>query len=254
MRKARENQSKFESLTAAGEVILVPTQGPMGTICGAPLCFATLAYMNQVDEREKFILAVRSSQRKRLMKPQGIRLPDTLRGAFPKMRERKAQGAWNMGRKRIHHRVTMGSLGWAVFAGDGVRYLYSEPTSDGKIGLELHGVGSLTKGVREILRQKKEGGAYYVEPDVYPNPSAANEMHLWAESMPVLHLAMAVSTKFEAFDPNLSDDEKLFCLLHTSDWLLDTLKFAEQLRPILHGRISRFDPNKALRLIPSESQ
>jgi hypothetical protein len=249
MRKGRDNQSKFESLTPAGEVILVPTQGPMGAICGAPLCFATLAYMNQVDDREKFILAVRSSQRKGLMKPQGIRLPDTLRAAFPKMRERKAQGAWNMGRKRIHHRVTMGSLGWAVFAGDGVRYLYSEPTADGKIGLELHGVGSLTKGVREILRQKREGGVH-----VDPDTSAANEMHLWAESIPVLHLAMAVYTKFEAFDPNLSGDEKLFCLLHTADWLFDTLKFAEQLRPILHGRIPRFDPNKALRLIPSESQ
>ena len=80
-------------------------------------------------------------------------------------------------------------------------------------------------------------------------------MHLWAESMPVLHLAMAVHTKFEAFDPNLSGRIRNYSVvLHTSDWLLDTLKFAEQLRPILHGRISRFDPNKALRLMPSESQ
>ena len=158
MREGRENQSKLQSVTAAGEVILVPTQGWLGTFCGAPLCFATLAYLNQVDEREKFILAVRSSQRKGLMKPQGIRLPDTLRAAFPKMRERKAQGAWNMGRKRIHHRVTMGSLGWAVFAGDGVCYLYSEPTADGKIGLELHGVGSLTKGVRELAKTETGRG------------------------------------------------------------------------------------------------
>jgi hypothetical protein len=226
----------------------------MGAICGAPLFFATLAYMNQVEEREKFILAVRSSQRKGLMKPHGIRLPDNLRTAFPRMRGRKAEGAWNMGRKRIHHRIRMGSLGWAVFAGDGIRFLYSEPTLDGKIGVELHGVGSLTEGVKEILRQKRKSGAHYVDPEAYPNPSAANEMHFWAESMPVLHLAMAVYTRFQGFAPNLSDDDKLFCLLHTSEWLFDTLKFAEQIRPILHDRIPRFDPNKALRLIPAENQ
>src|SRR6266568_1999004 len=133
MRKDRENQSNPKTtLTSAGEAIFVPTQGWMGAVCGAPLCFATLAYLDQVEEREKFILAIRSSQRKGLMKTHGIRLPDSLRAAFPRMRGRRAEGTWNMGRKRILHRVRMGSPGWAVFAGDGIRFLYSEPTLDGK--------------------------------------------------------------------------------------------------------------------------
>jgi hypothetical protein len=251
MRKDLKNHSTVEGFTASGIEVLVPTHGPMAAIVGSPLYFAILAYMSEVEQRDRFIAALRSSQLKGFMKPRGIPRPRSLRAAFPKMRQRKAIGILNMGRKRIHHRVTIGSLAWSVFAGNGVRFFYQHPTPDGKIGQELYGVSTLTDGVRELLRQKASKLARYIDPDIYPNPAVSNEMHIWVESMPVLHLAMAVCAKFQALDPNLSDDDKLFCLIHSSEWLFDTVKFAEEIRPILQSRIPRFDPSKAIRLLPA---
>jgi hypothetical protein len=258
--QAQENQSTSENV-AAGEVILVTTQGPMAIIHGPLLVFTTLAYMSQVEKREKFILSVRSLQRKQLMK--GIRLPTVYQAGFPRMRTRKAEAAFSMGRKRIHHRLRMGSIGWSVFAGDGIRFPYQKATRDGKIGLEFHGMLTLTAAVQAILGQREKAGAGVgTRTSDSHNSAVANEMHLWTESMPVLPLAMSVCWRFRDVDPSPAHsegspslfDRKLFSLLHTSEWLFDTRTLAEQLRLILSDRIARFDPDKALRLIPAESK
>jgi len=130
-----------------GELIRVPTQGWMVAVCGAPLCFGTLAYLNQVEEREKFILAIRSSQAVGSHEAAGhpaTSLPSESLSQKCAKGKPKTHGIWD-------ESVSIIECKWDRLLGCVRRrwqsvFRYSEPTSNRKLGLELHGVAPSLMG------------------------------------------------------------------------------------------------------------
>lgn len=72
-----------------------------------------------------------------------------------------------------------------------------------------------------------------------------NRYHrIWAESLPVLHLTIAVAAELQ------KQSENPMRLIYNHSWLVRSLKGAEQLVPFLQTHIPSFHPERAICLIP----
>ena len=96
------------------------------------------------------------------------------------------------------------------------------------------------------------------ERGVHREPDAAKEnerKHTWLPSMPVLHLAVVMSGIVEGFEKGTPFDQMMYDLHARPEWLQGALLGAEGLRMVLHECIpgGEFDPDKAVRILPSES-
>lgn len=233
----------------SGEAFTVPTLQPMATFYSAPFFLAVIAYPDQREKRERFVEALHAFWRRQFIDQRDFRIPTTLQSVFPRMRSRKIDGVVGMCMRRVCHRVRMGSVGWSLFAGTGIRIPYDAPAPNGAIGLELHGLSTLTEAVRQMLDQRNRRGTFTGDrTKTAHNPAIANDMHIWSESLPVLHLAMALFSKVKEFDEGLSFDERLFVLIHDTAWLDTTLSVAEGILPLLSLRIPQFDADRAIRI------
>ena len=76
--------------------------------------------------------------------------------------------------------------------------------------------------------------------------------HTWLSSMPVLHLGLILSMIIMGFPQGTSDEKIVFDLIDNPMWLHDALLKAEGIRMLIHDRVPEFNPDTALRLLPSE--
>jgi hypothetical protein len=252
--KMKKRPKNIGASPSKAEVVSIPLQNPWSALDGVLWYFAVLAYpsSSESDKREKFVKAMHAWRLKNYIRQGGNRLavpPEDRR-----MKNEKIHGTFRLGLARIDKRLMAGSIGWSLYA-NGMSFRYAEPTSRGTVGVELRGQGTITEALRRLIDQKEQetgvhyGGKYGDERPVLENA----RHHVWVESLPVLHLAIALHLRIENFPPEYPLWSRLLLLLYSPDWLPDALICAEGFRSLLQSRVLSFDPEKALRLIPANN-
>ena len=194
---------------------------------------------------------------------------------FRRRRNQNYQGLINNGMHRIDQRLTAGNIA-ARFYFAGLRIpIEDSPVDFGtekfvRIPVTLarvnEGVGGIEivppKTVRDALRdaiavRDRQSGHIHYGATPQSGLDDAIENHrksLWAPSLRVLHLAMALVQEFWTFPKVYSTPgaEFLMDLLQNPAWLRDALVRAESYRNLLAERIpnGEFDGAKAIRLLP----
>lgn len=169
---------------------------------------------------------------------------------------RKLHGTISKGFRRLERRLTAGSMAWAIcwnrYLAEAVpqssdclywnRWLGLPP----QFGVALRrGPATVNKAAQALIESRTESN-----PDLVPEDAAVNIKHrTWAESLPALHLAIALHQEIESLTLDGSDEDKLLLLLFRTGWLLKALLYAESLRTFLPSRIPTFPSDKAIRLL-----
>ena len=249
-----------------GETIYICVREPSGPIGGVLWYYAALAYpkRDERQKRRKFVEAMMAMRFKEFAVQFGSR--KKIPRYFSRFKREKMLGGMNLGSKRIERRIRAGVMGWCICLNE-KSYPYSAPTPDGKLGVVLHGPNTVKAVIRAYVESRHAG----------PNPvfvalesALANAAHrIWAESLPVLHIAMAnpITIKIveaQANNAPLDDGQvarDLFDSIHKPVWLRNSLEDAEVLRLNLRQRLghgpddpqrSGFKAESAIRLLPTE--
>lgn len=250
---------------SAAETIHIDVREPGGPVGGVLLYYAVLAYPDSSDwhKRRAFVDSM-VSMRFREFVVQGARRRE-IPPDFRIKREKMLCGI-SLGGKRVERRISAGVMGWCICLNER-SYRYDVPTPDGKIGLVLKG----PKTVKEVIRAYLANRRSSLDPVNLEEQSAmANIAHrVWAESFPVLHIAMAnpitvkiVEDQVNAVRPTGEQIARdLFDSIHQPTWLRKALEDAEELKCTLRERLGvdpadprglGFKPETAVRLLPTE--
>jgi hypothetical protein len=185
---------------------------------------------------------------------------------FRRYKREKMLSRCNMAWKRIERRVVAGQIGWCLCL-NGRKHPYDTPSGDGKVGVILNGPTTVMDSVRAFLERRQAApSATHLD----TGSAIANATHrIWAESLPVLHLAMAHPVVRKIIEDQVNSQEiprgvvarSLFDSIHDASWLRDTLVRAEFLWQDLPSCIPAnpqnphglgYRPERAIRLIPTD--
>lgn len=217
------------------EITYLNVQEPSGPPTSVLLYYAVLAYPGR-DERQKrrpFFEAMAAMRFKEFAIQLGSR--EGIPQYFSGFKKEKMFGGMNLGWKRVEKRIHAGEMGWCICL-NGRRFPYPAPTSDGKVGLVLQGPRTVNEALRAFFDDQQS------RPDaasVAVEPALANITHrIWAESLPVLHIAMAhpitikiVEAQVNAVRPKDGEvAQDLFNSIHEPAWLRKSLEDAEGLK------------------------
>jgi len=229
--------------------------------------YAVLAYpkRSEIAKREAFFIAMKARRTKEYVQLiRGIR--KGIPSIYTRLKNEKIEGAMRRGWARLVKRIKAGVCGWCVALNER-SFLFDAPTPEGQAGFVLHGPNTVSKVMRALV----DG----VPGD--PKEAAARASHrIWAESLPVLHLAMrnrvtvkivrelmnSGGTSASKTSASRQINKELLDSTYDTDWLRESLEGAEELRLILgdrlgtdpHDRLGRgFRPESAIRLLPTET-
>jgi hypothetical protein len=161
---------------------------------------------------------------------------------MPSGRVRNLHGPISKGFRCLARRLSAGSMAWTIVVNK-ARNDWFSPASE----QNGYGPSTVNSAAQALVLSRMKS-----TPGLVAEDAAVNIKHrIWAESLPVLHLAIALYQRIETLGLDGSDDDKLLLLLFRTDWLLPTLLYAESLRTFLPSRIPTFHPDKAVRLLPA---
>lgn len=230
--------------------------------------YAVLAYpkRSEMAKREAFFMAMKAMRIKEFAEiVPGVRknIPPIYTG----LKNERIYGAIRRGWGRLLRRIRAGVAGWCVVLNE-KPFLFDAPELTGERGFILRGPNTVNKVLNAIVA----GGSGD------PNEATANAVHrIWAESLPVLHLAMRnpvtvkiVEELVNSGDTNASEtsasrqlNKALLDSIYETGWLRQSLEVAEELRLTLPGLLGTktddhlnrgFKSEFATRLIPHELQ
>ena len=253
-------------MTEASEIFYLDVQEPTGPPVSVLLYYSVLAYPSREESRKRkaFLEALVAMRFKEFAVQIGSR--KGIPPQFGRLKREKMLCRINLGAKRLERRISAGVMGWAICLNE-KSYPYEAATADGKIGIVLRGPNTVSEAVRAYVADRQRGpDAVYLEDD----SAAANTAHrVWAESLPVLHIAMAnpITVKIVEAQVNtkpptrLETANDLFDSLHETQWLRKALEDSEDLKLGLRQRLGidpddqrdyGFKPGEAISLIPTE--
>jgi hypothetical protein len=224
--------------------------------------YAILAYPKSTEcsKRRSFIEAMAAMRFKEFAIQLGSR--KNVPASYRRFKKEKMLCGIRLGNSRLQRRVSAALMAWGICT-SGERYRYEAPTPDGKIGIEIRAPNSVKKAIELYLKNK--------DVCLEESSAAANVAHrIWAESFPVLHLAVTtpiVQKIFHAqiFDGHPPTSEEIakdfFDSVHKPEWLPKALDDAEKALPILGSRLKTdsnkardlgFNPEKVIRLLPTD--
>jgi hypothetical protein len=254
MARRKHRQLDYKS-TGTGEIVRVPTQGHSETAAGVLQFLAVLAYPHAEEKevRDLFATAMHAVNWKVSIWDPGKNKHDSaaVRKLLPqdaRQRIRRIQGKLNKGFKRITRRLNAGNMA-ARFYYQGTRIPYETPSPSGSVGIEIVGPDSIRKALLDVVRVKEEHGTHRERDDAAEN----ERKHMWLPSMPVLHLCLVLFAIVNGFPEGTPGEAMYLDLVRRPEWLHDALLRAEIVRKRMHECVQEFDPEKALRLLPSES-
>ena len=233
---------------------------------GVLLYYAVLAYPRRNDWQKRLAFVDSMiAMRFREFVVQGARRGD-IPPCFRRIKREKVLCGINLGWKRVQRRIDAAIMGWCICL-NGRSYRYDAPTPEGKIGLFLRGPKTVNEVIRTYLANRcSSSDAINLE----EGSAAANIAHrVWAESFPVLHIAMMNPITVKIVEDQVNSvrpTEKqiardLFDSIHEPAWLLKALEDAEGLKCTLRERLGidggeprdfGFKPETAIRLLPTE--
>jgi len=248
------------------EKIYVNVLEPSGPFGGVLLYYAILAYPDRSErqKRREFVEAL-VAMRFREFAVQGASRKD-IPPYYRSFKREKMLSRVNLGWKRVERRIHAGIMGWCIYLNE-KQYRYPTPRPDGKVGIILRGPNTVNKVVRAFVASR-QGGSDPVHLAV--EPALANVTHrVWAESLPVLHIAMEnpitikiVEAQVWTGPPSGKQIAKdLFDSIHEPRWLRETLEDAENLKSVLPEKLGTHsdDPRglgyrseRAISLFPTE--
>lgn len=236
-----------------GETTAIPTLGKDAHL-GAIAFLAVLAYPGRTDweweQRDAFVQAA-----KVLLLKAAIKKGYPRKGILPQYRSfkpEKMDGLLHKGFRRIlHRRVPAGmAAGWLTLHGVAfgpLRIPSKEILGGIPVGsMTIRAPNNVSRAMRAILRMLEKRDGTSLEPE-----SALANLHhrVWAETLPVLHLASVVAYKVN----ELAAEGKEKQLLFEPFWVPSAVFHAEALRVgILPAKIPSFEANRAVQLVPAE--
>lgn len=248
------------------ESFYMNVQEPNGPIASVFWYYAILAYPKYEDwqKRKNFVEALVVMRCKEFAVE--IRSRKFIPLRLRRFKREKMLSRCNMGWKHIERRVAAGQIGWCLCL-NGRRHPYDAPTEDGKLGVVLNGPTTVMESVRSYLASGQ------IAPDathLEERSASANASHrIWAESLPVLHLAMAHPVVLKIIEGQVNSSvpqadaiaKSFFDSIHDPGWLRDALDGAEYLWQNLSPLVTANSNNpnglgyrkeKAIRLIPTD--
>jgi hypothetical protein len=218
---------------------------------GVRSLFAVLAYPSPREwkKRERFVMAMSALEYERFVQQGGSRrdVPAGIR----RMKNQQIVGQLSRGFRKIAVRLSAGSVAYGmVFSGTYIPY--DAPAPDGSLGLAVHAPKAVTEALKELLKSKAENTS---KPYFESGAALCNAMHrIWALSLPVLHLAVALFPIVEFYTGKSSAPlpRILPCLIAQPTWFGSALRFAETLRTRLHEKVPTFKSGAAICLLPAE--
>lgn len=243
---------------AANAGHVAPAENPLDALAGAALYLAVVAYPEAGDsrKREKFMEAL-IAWRIKCCIPYMQHV--TIRVLPEYSRVRKLHGPISKGFRCLERRLTAASMGWSLYWNrhlaksvpqnpDCLYRLELPPRLGGDIRMRLQrGPATVNKAAQALVESRMK-----TTPGLVPEDAAVNIKHrVWAESLPVLHLTIALLQQVEGFPAEAPTVDKLLLLLFNTDWLVPVLSYAESLRTFLPSLIPTFKPERAVRLLPA---
>lgn len=201
------------------EITAIPTEGKAAHL-GAIGYLAVLAYPNRSEwrMRDQFVEACKALLLGIAIK-RGLP-PSEVYPRFRKLRDREIHSRVQHGSDRIYDRRLVA----AVLAGRMMLDL-KRPMRISRLVQSL--VGMPPSSVKMDLKSQVD-----------------NRLHrLWAESLPVLHLALVVARRLQ------ENSDNLMRLVYQPAWVSPAIENAELLRKELHRFLPRFTARNAIRLI-----
>jgi hypothetical protein len=261
----RDNDTPSELAAHAAEIIRINVQEPSGPLTGVLMYYAVLAYPKREEQpkRRSFLQAL-AAMRFREFAIQGACRKD-IPAAFRRYKREKVLTRTNLGWKRIERRIQAGVMGWCICL-NGKHLRYSAPTPDGKLGLILQGPRTVSAVIRAFIENRHAADGVHLA----FGPAFANVSHrIWAESLPVLHLAMSNPVTIRIVEAQINKDLitptlialDFFASLHEPAWLYNSLIYgenlkldlAEQLRTNLDDpRKLGYKPERAIAVLPTD--
>jgi hypothetical protein len=228
---------------------------------GALKYYSVLAYPNRTEmaKRDSFFSALVARQLKEFTEIDP-KLRKEIPGRFRSIKNEKIDGAMRRGFGRLLRRIRAGTAGWClVFNGNPM--LFDAPMPEGRVGFIFQGPNTVNEVMRVLVGDAPGD----------PKEAVANAAHrIWAESLPVLHLAMRNPVTIKIVEDNVNKEknivsseinQQLLNSTYEAGWLAGTLTQAEKLRLALAGLL-KTDPNdhlgrgfrveNAIRLVPLE--
>jgi len=235
----------------SGEVLRIPVDG-CGAYDSVVNYFALLAYPMPTERAKciEFSQALKTLRYKLYLKGGGDRakVPDFYRG----YKNEAMAGRVRLGFRRVIVRLEAASMALCIYF-DGLGVPYDDPTPNGSVGMVIEAPGTVNKAAEDLLR--------HTRPDLLQNnetfdSAMVNIKHrVWAASLPVLHLAIALIRAMIHRPGFPNQMEKVFiAMLHDPQWLSQTLDDAERIRFELPSRIPTFRAEQAIRLLPTETR
>jgi hypothetical protein len=264
---ADENAPSGPPAADAVEVIHVNVKDPSGLIRGVLLYYAVLAYPQRSEwpKRRAFIEAL-IAMRFREFAVQGVKRAD-IPDHFRRYKKEKMLCRFRLGWKRVDRRINAALMAWCIYL-NGKHHLFESPTADGKVGIYLQGPNTVNAVVRALVASRpKSSNPAHLESE----SAEANVAHrIWAESFPVLHLAMENPITLKVVEALISGQppsekhvaKELFDSLHEPTWLRATLEDAENLKAVLSESLGSHpsDPRglgykseRAISILPTEN-
>ncbi len=172
----------------------------------------------------------------------------------------KIEGTLRLGFRRLARRLSAGTIGWSIVLGG----TWEGSGPDGTAEVVVPGPCTIDQAMRGYVGRRGT--------DEETETAVKNTTHrVWAESLPVLHLAMKNPIVVRIMEDRLNSkgacaskptfiDEDLLNSIYEPQWLRESLEGAEELRPTLGDRLGNdphdplgrgFKPEEALRLLPA---
>ena len=260
-----KDQGNFNQ-TEEAETVHILVREPSGPLGGVLWYYAALAYPTSSEwpKRRKFVEAMMAMRFKELAVQTGSR--KRIPPYFRRFKREKMLCGISLGWKRVARRIDAAVMGWCICL-NGKQHPYPVPTPDGKLGVILHGPNTVKTAVRAYVESRQ------MAPDpvfVAIEPALANVSHrVWAETLPVLHVAMSNPTTVKIIEAQANNvplakgqvAKDLFDSIHEPAWLRKAIEDAEDLRLTLRQRMgtepddrrkSGFRPDTAMRLLPTD--
>ena len=249
------------------ETIYVNVREPSGPPAGVLLYYAVLAYpkANERSKRREFVEAL-ISMRLREFAVQGAAKRSDIPPYYRRYKREKMLCRINLGWKRVERRIHAAIMGWCIYLNE-EHHLYETPAADGKVGIFLRGPNTVNDVVRAFVASRQNSS----DPVHLESESAvANVTHrIWAESLPVLHIAMQnpITIKIVEAQVNFGPPSEkqiakdLFDSVHEPSWLRGAIEDAENFKLVLPERLrtSPDDPRglgyrteRAIRMLATE--
>jgi hypothetical protein len=252
--------------TDSSETIYVNVREPSGPPSGVLLYYAVLAYprIEESRKRREFVESL-AAMRFREFLVNGAKRED-IPIHFRRYKREKMLSRNTLGWKRVERRIQAGIMGWCIFLNE-KHHSYATPTPDGKVGVVFRGPNTVNDCVRAFVASR-QSGADQVHLEL--ESAHANVTHrIWAESLPVLHIAMENPVTIKIVEEQVKTGlptgqqiaRDIFDSVHDPSWLRQAIEDAENLKSELPERLGT-DPNdprglgfrseKAISLIPTE--